>query len=229
MILQRATLETCHLSTGLVVVIDVLRAFTTAAYLFDAGVPEILLAGEVEEAYALREQMPDCLISGEIDGHKPPGFDLGNSPSQIQRDRVAGRRVIQRTTRGTQGAVRARSAQTILTASLVTLGATAHYIQSLAPESVTFVPTGIRPGEERGDEDVVCAECLEDLLTGKAIDREQVERRVRRSPVGGLFDGTQASFPPADLELALRVDCFDFAMVVDQGNRMRPIRTYPKI
>jgi hypothetical protein len=63
MILKRATLETCHLSGGLVVVIDVLRAFTTAAYLFDAGVPEILLVGEVEEALMLREQMPDGLIS----------------------------------------------------------------------------------------------------------------------------------------------------------------------
>jgi hypothetical protein len=35
-------------------VIDVLRAFTTAAYLFDAGMPEIILAGEIEVTFALR-------------------------------------------------------------------------------------------------------------------------------------------------------------------------------
>ena len=32
-----ATLESCHDATGTVVVIDVLRAFTTAAYAFAAG------------------------------------------------------------------------------------------------------------------------------------------------------------------------------------------------
>jgi 2-phosphosulfolactate phosphatase len=224
MILERATLETCHLSHDLVVVIDVLRAFTTAAYLFDAGVPEIILAGEIDEAFALREQIPGSLIAGEEGGIQIPGFDLGNSPSQIRRELVAGKCVIQRTTRGTQGVVRAQNARTILTASLVTLSATARYIQSAAPEYVTFVLTGIRPGEDRGDEDVVCAECLEKLLTGAAIDRERVEERVRQSRVGSFFDGAHEGFPSADLEMALRVDCFDFAMVVGPGNRMHAIQ-----
>jgi 2-phosphosulfolactate phosphatase len=222
MILKRATLETCHLSEGLVVVIDVLRAFTTAAYLFDAGVPEIILAGEIAEAFALREQMPDCLLAGELRGGKIPGFDLGNSPSQIERSRVAGRRVIQRTTRGTQGVVRARSAQTILAASLVNLNATARFIQSQAADQVTFVPTGILPGKDAGNEDVVCAECLEKLLTRGPIDWGEVERRVRQSDVASLFDDAPENLPRADLEMALRVDCFDFAMVVDDQNRMQP-------
>ena len=39
-------------------VIDVLRAFTTAAFAFAAGVREIVLVGAVEEALALRERLP---------------------------------------------------------------------------------------------------------------------------------------------------------------------------
>ena len=79
----RATLATCHAAAGLAVAIDVLRAFTTAAYLFDAGVREIFLVSGVDEAFKLREAMPDCLISGEVNGIKVPGFDLGNSPTEI--------------------------------------------------------------------------------------------------------------------------------------------------
>jgi 2-phosphosulfolactate phosphatase len=82
--IRRATLETCHTATGLVVTIDVLRAFTTAAYLFHAGVKEIILVSGVDEAFNLRREMPDCIIVGEVDGIRVPGFDLGNSPSEIQ-------------------------------------------------------------------------------------------------------------------------------------------------
>ena len=42
-----------HQARGVVVVIDVMRAFTTAAYAFGAGVVEIDLVATVEEALAL--------------------------------------------------------------------------------------------------------------------------------------------------------------------------------
>ena len=45
-----------HEVDGVVVVIDVLRAFTTAAFAFDRGADEILLVSTVEEAFEVREQ-----------------------------------------------------------------------------------------------------------------------------------------------------------------------------
>ena len=50
---KRATLETCSEATGTVVVIDVLRAFTCAAFAFAAGAKEIILVQETAEAFAL--------------------------------------------------------------------------------------------------------------------------------------------------------------------------------
>ena len=48
----RANLDDCAQVTGLAVAIDVLRAFTTAGYLFSAGVERILLVSGVDEAFA---------------------------------------------------------------------------------------------------------------------------------------------------------------------------------
>ena len=41
------TLETCHTASGLVIVIDVLRAFSNAAYAFSRGAKEIMLVSTV--------------------------------------------------------------------------------------------------------------------------------------------------------------------------------------
>ena len=46
---------------GVVVVIDVLRAFTTAAFAFAAGAREIVLVSTVDEALALRERLAGAL------------------------------------------------------------------------------------------------------------------------------------------------------------------------
>ena len=86
---------------GLVVVIDVLRAFTTAAYAFAGGATKILLVRTVEEALALRELVPDALLIGEVGGRLIPGLDLNNSPSVMAATEVAGRPLIQRTGAGT--------------------------------------------------------------------------------------------------------------------------------
>jgi len=68
--IEYATLDECGEVTGVVVVIDVCRAFTTAAYAFGAGYERILLAGMVAEALALRERFPDAQVMGEVDMEK---------------------------------------------------------------------------------------------------------------------------------------------------------------
>ena len=212
--LHRATLQDCHNATGTVVVIDVLRAFTTAAYAFDAGTEDIILVSTVEQALTLRKQIPEVLLMGEVDGLPIPGFDLSNSPTELVNIDLTGRRLIQRTTSGTQGVVRSTHAATLLTSSLVCAGATARFIQDQNPESLTFVITGHRPGGW-GDEDAACADYIEALLSGHQPDQEPFLERVRQSPPGKLFsDPTELEFNPADLEYCLQIDRFDFVMLV---------------
>ena len=221
----RSTLADCSQVTGLAVVIDVLRAFTTAGYLFAAGVKEIILVSGVDEAFDLRERIPGSLILGEIDGIQVQGFDLGNSPSELTGHELTGMTIIQRTTAGTQGVVRAVNARPILTAALTNAAATARYIESLNPPQVTFILTGLLPdrdpggkGKDWGDEDAVCADLIEAYLCGRTLDMQSIAARVRSSRSGLHYDGTRPPFPPSDLDLALAIDRFSFAMRVEKQN-----------
>jgi len=87
------TNENCDHADGVVVVIDVLRAFSTAAYAFGAGAKSIKMVGEVEEALALKAQMANALIMGEVNGIKPESFDYGNSPTEITLQNLAGKNI----------------------------------------------------------------------------------------------------------------------------------------
>lgn len=220
MIFSRATLDNCAVATGTVVVIDVLRAFSTAAYAFAAGVSEILLVREVEEAEALRLQYPEARITGEVGGRHVPGFDFGNSPSELMGVDLTGSRLIQRTSAGTQGVVLSSAAEHLLAASLVCASATAAYIRGLAPEQVTFVITGQRDTSAWGaDEDAACADYLEALLKGEDPAQEPFLDRVRNSPTGLLFADPEAyHLPLLDLEYCLQINRFDFAMPVRREN-----------
>jgi 2-phosphosulfolactate phosphatase len=221
--LDRATLETCAEATGTVVAIDVLRAFTTAAFAFHAGAEAITVVSTVEEAFALRDANPDWLIMGEERGLPVAGFDFSNSPAALADCDLSGRHLIQRTSAGTQGLVRSRNAQHLLAASLCCARATVAHIRTLRPERVTVVITGAHAGYGyRGDEDRACADYLEALMRGEEPpDIDSLTRRVRQSWAGRKFtDPGQPQFLPIDLDYALAVDRFPFAMVVRrQGGR----------
>jgi 2-phosphosulfolactate phosphatase len=221
---HRATLATCSLATGLVVAIDVLRAFSTAAFALAAGASDILLVAEVEQAFGLQQRFPDSLLTGEVNGLPIAGFDFGNSPVEISRGDLRGRRLVQRTTAGTRGVVNSASARQILAASFACAGATARFIQRLGCEDVTFVITGAAPDERfdhspiaRGDEDAACADYLEALLRGQQPDSQPYLQRVRLAPAAEKFIyPDQADFSPEDLAACTAIDRFDFAMPVER-------------
>lgn len=223
--LERASLETCGDATDTVVVIDVLRAFTTAAYAFAAGAREILLVSTVAEALALRERFPGALVMGEVHGLPVEGFDFSNSPADLLGHDLGGRRMIQRTSAGTQGVVRSLRAATLLTSSFVCAAATARYIAHHAPACVTFVITGVYTDRD-GDEDAACADYLAALLGGRRPDPVPFLQRVRDSTPGRWFaDPAQPDFPAQDLDLCTAIDRFDFAMLVERRDGLLVMQT----
>lgn len=210
--------ETCREARGLVVVIDVIRAFTNAAFAFSRGAKEIYPVSTVEEALQFKAETPNSLACGEVGGIPPEGFDFGNSPTQTDTLDLSGRVIIQRTGAGTQGIVRSVNGNTIFAASLVVANATVLHILKHMPESVCFVITG-QFSDESGDEDLACAEYLELLLKGKQPNPAPYINRVYKSR-DALFhlDPNFPAFPKSDLEHCTSIDAFDFAMPVISEN-----------
>jgi len=220
-------LETCHTATGVVIVIDVIRAFTNAAFAFSKGAKEIYPVSKVKDALQLKAQIPDSLACGEEGGLPPEGFDFGNSPTQTNLLDLSGRVIVQRTGAGTQGIVRSVNAEQMLAASMVVANATVRSVQKLDPGSVTFVITG-QYAPEHGDEDLACAEYLESLLKGRQPDPAPYVERIIKSRDALLhLDPALPEFPLSDLEHCTSIDRFGFAMLVSKENGrsvLRPIK-----
>jgi len=193
-IIEKVAMPDLKDSEEMVVVIDVIRAFTTAAFVFSNKAEKIVLVKDVEEAFELKRGHPDWLLMGEMNGQIPPGFDLGNSPLEVFRASLDGKTLVQRTSCGTQGVWKASNASRMFVASFVVAEATFRKITEIQPITTTLFITAPAPG---GDEDWAFTEYLEEKLRfGKADSRSYLER-VRNSPSGLSF--ISADFPPEDL------------------------------
>lgn len=203
------------LSADTVVVIDVLRSFTTAAVALARGARSIHAVDGVAAAAALLDRIERPVTVGAVGGGDPmPGFDFGNSPAQLEAVELAGRHVILSTAAGVRGLQRFHQAERLFAASLVCARATAEAIRQAGAREVCFVITGEWVDRD-GDEDIACADYLEALLGGHAPDPAEYARRVEASDFGQRFlSGEWPNLPLADLRLACAVDRYDFPMPV---------------
>jgi 2-phosphosulfolactate phosphatase len=208
-------LEGARNATGNVAVIDVFRAFTAAAVALANGASHIIMVSTVEEALSLRDSGAGQVCLGEVGGRPPAGFDFGNSPFEIAGIDFHGRAIIQRTSAGTQGIVAANRAQRLYASSLVTAKATARALLSGTPQRITLVAMGSN-AVARTDEDELCALHLRNLLEGRAGDPDAVRRVILASSEAQRFnDPARPHFHPGDLEIALDIDRYDFAVRVN--------------
>src|SRR5688500_9334464 len=164
---------------GGVVVVDVIRAFTTAAYAFASGAHQIYLVDTVEEALRFKTEHAGVLAMGEDHGRRPEGFDLSNSPVAVSRADLDARTLVQRTSAGTRGVVAARAAGRLWCASLVCASATAAAVTASGLGAPTYVITG-RFGDrpDRGIDDLLTAQLMERARTGLPLAAEETASAV---------------------------------------------------
>lgn len=202
--------EGAQTAEGVVVIIDVFRAFSVACYCLAQAPQQIIAVGAIEQALELKSARPEKLLIGEREGKKLPGFDFGNSPTELASEALQGKYIAHTTHAGTQGLVNAKKAKMVLTGALVNAKATAEYIRSLRPEVVTLVRMGWK-AEENTEEDDVCAQYLKSLLLGKPCAPENIKSQLLASPCAARFlDPEQPWNAESDLHLCLDIDRFDF-------------------
>ncbi len=203
---------------GIALVIDVFRAFTVAPHAYAAGASRVIPVAAIEDALSLRQRLPNALLVGERHARRLPGFDAGNSPTEILALDLAGRPVVHTTHAGTQGLLAATGADEVLTASLVNVSALVRYVRARAPEHVTIVRMG-HEARERCAEDDLCAEVLLDLFDDRAAPTtSQVRERLREAPAAQkFFDPACDWAPEGDFDRCTEVDRFDFVLRLRQA------------
>jgi 2-phosphosulfolactate phosphatase len=223
---RRSLLTGAADARGVVVVIDVLRAFSCSALMFHYGIRDLALVKTPQEALGFRERDPDYLVAGEVKGVKVEGFDLGNSPADIVsrgESFFRGRRVAARSSAGTQGVLAAAAhADLVMLGSYMTAAATVAYIRDRAQvdaltggheTTVTIVAMGFE-GVRPSVEDERCGDYLEHLLIGKPYDHLQAIWECMHDPdIAASLRGEHDYRPKEDIVIALQRDLFDFVMV----------------
>jgi len=114
--------ETVPAAVG--VVVDVLRATSTIAQALASGYRRVLCCAEIDEALALRAEIPDSLVGGERKAVQVEGFDIGASPREFLEPRAE--TLILSTTNGTRAILEtAQRCEEVVLGSLLNLEAVA--------------------------------------------------------------------------------------------------------
>ncbi len=207
-------LEGAQQARGAAAIIDVFRAFTTAAVVLANGASRIIMVGAVDQAMKLRSDGVGQVCIGEVGGRAPPGFDFGNSPFEVSEIDFAGKTIIQRTSAGTQGIVAARDAERLYAASLVTATATARALLAQPADRISLVAMGSE-GMVRTDEDELCALHLRNRIEGRPGNAAAVREVILAGGDALRFhDPDRPYLNRRDVEIALDVDRYDFAIRV---------------
>jgi 2-phosphosulfolactate phosphatase len=205
-------IEGAKRAEGLTVVIDVFRAFSTACYVIRNGAKEIIPVGDIRLAYQLKKENPNVILMGERGGKIQPGFDYGNSPSQIESVNFSGRTIIQTTSAGTQGFANAQKADALITGSFVNAGAIVSYIRFASPQKLSLVCMGSE-AREPSEEDTLCAEYIRASLSGKKIDVEPILEQIRNcASARKFFDPAKQWAPRRDFDLCLNISHCGFVL-----------------
>ncbi len=207
------------------VVIDVLRATTMIASLLSAGAREVWPVKEVEEARRLAARLDGALLAGERGGLPPPGFDMGNSPRDIDPARVAGAPVVITTTNGTAAIERAAGADALVTAAFVNAGAVARSLLESGARQLIIICAGTRGAFSL--DDALCAGHLIARLqkahagvelTDSALAARLLYEGQRDDLLSALLECAHGKVLQSlglreDIELALSVDSIDLIPV----------------
>ena len=140
-----------------VVVFDVLRMTTTACAMFAAGLKQLSVVAEPEQARR-EAAAAGALLFGERHGVALPGFDGGNSPLETRQRGLRDRDAVLCTTNGSRAVEAAAGAERLLLGAIVNARAVAEVLLAESAQDVLLVCAGSEGATSL--DDVVGAACV---------------------------------------------------------------------
>lgn len=159
-----------ELAGATAVVVDVLRATTTVVTALARGARAIIPAASTEDALRLVQSLgrEDTLLCGERKGLRIEGYDLGNSPREFTAEVVSNRRLVMNTTNGTRALLAVESADRVLAAAFLNMGAV---VDAVAESDRVMVACAGRD-DAFALEDALCAGVLLHGLRERGVELE---------------------------------------------------------
>jgi 2-phosphosulfolactate phosphatase len=164
------------------IVVDVLRATTTAAVLCER-LGGLCVLPSAADLVHLPARAAGYALFSELKGLEVevPRFD--NSPVQARRADLAGRMPVLATTNGTVAVgIAARFAREVVLGSFINASAVAAHVRASGAARVAVMPAGNIGKAQRCSEDDGCAESLVAMLRGTAMDTAAVIAACRADP-----------------------------------------------
>jgi 2-phosphosulfolactate phosphatase len=137
-----------------VVVIDVIRSITVAATAIQSS-RRCFFAPSVEAAFTLAKRLDRSLLVGEIGGNMPFGFDINNSPVEIERRQDIDRPAIIVSSSGIPLLYSLKDNSSVYVACLRNYGATVNHLAGLY-DYIDILGSPTR-GEFREEDKLCCA------------------------------------------------------------------------
>lgn len=176
------------------IVVDVLRATSTIAQALASGYERVLCCAEIDDALALRAEIPDSLVGGERKAVQVEGFDVGASPREFLEPRAG--TLILSTTNGTRAILEAAErCEAVVLGSLLNLNAVAGTAHGQETEIVCAGFQGAFALD-----DAYCAGRIVQLLDAERTDAAIAAELIAKSFPTAL-DGLNArTYGPSGLE-----------------------------
>lgn len=205
-IIQKSLVESIKDCKGTIIIIDVLRAFSTLCAIKDSGASEIHLCENTKDAET-KSRLYEMVTVGESNGRKIDSFNLGNSPSSISNSDLRGKKVLFKTSSGTVGAFEAlKVSNDIYLSSFINSHATVKHILGRNLDMVTIIALG-RSGTKKSIEDELCSEYIATIFkrNGKGDDalRSKMIKEIMSSDSARIFLKGDKDFPESDLSFCL--------------------------
>jgi 2-phosphosulfolactate phosphatase len=178
-----------------IVAVDVIRATTTAVTAVALG-RKCFPVPSLEAAVPLAAKLPNPLLVGELGGSMPYGFDLNNSPADLEYRTDIYRPMILLTTTGTKVICGAQESQAMYVACLRNYKAQAAHLAAYHP-MVAVIGAGSR-GEFR-EEDQLCCAWIAEILLARGYEPQDARtgaiiEQWSGAPVTTITDGASADY-----------------------------------
>lgn len=200
------------------IIIDVIRAFTTTQVAFTKNIKQVIFVKDTKEAFELKYKNPEYLLLGEENAFPIENFDFDNSPLKLYQSEIdiKGKTIVQRTTNGARAVVNNYNKKTTLVTGFTNAYNTALYIKG----QKNIKNLNIIASHPSSDEDIACAEYIENILLNKPVNINAIKKRIKNADAAAKFF-TNKSFMKEDIEFCIsNINNSRFVMKVSNHNKL---------